>query len=231
MKYLRKFATEAEVFVMDSPNVVLVEDAGKVLYNVDSLGVYIQHINGKLYRTEAWTANGFANDLANGVALVSNECCFVIAKTLSNTSSLKWGGQAQVLDGVVTFESETAAVLDYDGAGNTSKIIEQLSGYTDNYGITGAPAAEACANYVFPNGQKGYLPSCGEWNMVGIYKSAITSAMNLIGGNGLSKSYYWTSSQAIHGDTWILKWSGLVFDRAGRSNSSAYALAFTTLNI
>lgn len=45
-----------------NPNVVLVKEPRNILYDVmPPLGVYIQHIDGSLYTTDEWTANGFAN--------------------------------------------------------------------------------------------------------------------------------------------------------------------------
>ena len=44
-------------------------------------GVYIQHVNGSLYTESEWTAGGYSNDSANGVAILSETVhAFVIAK-------------------------------------------------------------------------------------------------------------------------------------------------------
>lgn len=66
------------------PNVVLVGDEARILYNVEPQlpkGAFIQHIDGKLYTTDQWSAMGFTNDEANGVAVISDNAKFVIAKT------------------------------------------------------------------------------------------------------------------------------------------------------
>ena len=50
-------------------------------------GVYVQHVDGKLYTSEEWSNNAFANDSANGVAVLSmNDYCFVIAKNRLSAS-------------------------------------------------------------------------------------------------------------------------------------------------
>ena len=126
-------------------------------------GVYIQHVNGSLYTESEWRTGGYSNSDANGVAVLSSDALFVIAKNTANSSKLYWGGYNKSLTGIVTTETSATALLDIDGAGNTNKIIDQLKGYNDGY-ATGAPAAEACAAYTFPNGKKGYLPAIGEWN-------------------------------------------------------------------
>jgi hypothetical protein len=127
-------------------------------------GVYIQHVNGALYTESEWTAGGYANSDANGVAILSETIpAFVIAKQDASSSKIRWGGYGKTVPDIVTSTSSATAILDYDGAGNTPKIIEYLAGTNDGY-VDGAPAAEACVAYIFPNGNKGYLPALGEWN-------------------------------------------------------------------
>ena len=48
MKYLRKFATKADMADLEQPNVVLIGDTEKVLYNakIYANGVYNKHIDG-----------------------------------------------------------------------------------------------------------------------------------------------------------------------------------------
>ena len=160
-------------------------------------GVYIQHVNGSLYTESEWTAGGYANSDANGVALLSETApAFVIAKEKASSKTLQWGGCDKVIVGVMSYANTSDAFLDFDGAYNTENIIEQLAGYTDSKGITGAPAAEACANYTFPSGAKGYLPTMGEWKAAHDNKDAVESSIALIGGSTLISPYtgYWTSS-------------------------------------
>ena len=99
-------------------------------YN-ESAGIYIEHVNGTLYTTDEWTAGGFSNDNANGVAVVRPfSGSFVIAKD-ELISKLAWGGYDKIITGIVTTTSESEASLDNDGLGNTTKIIEQCNGYTN----------------------------------------------------------------------------------------------------
>lgn len=172
-------------------------------HNMDFLrgnGVFIQHIDGNLYLEDEWIAGGFTNDQANGVAVVSDEVKFVIAK--ENRPDAAWGGSGKTVTDIVSASTIAIAILDYDGADNTSKIIEQLTGYTSD-GITGAPAAESCAAYTFPNGKKGYLPAAGEWQLVYNNTDLIASAMTLIGGSVISSSIpYWSSTQCSANLAW-----------------------------
>lgn len=170
-------------------------------------GVYIQHVNGALYTESEWTAGGYANSDANGVAILSETVpAFVIAKEDASSSTIRWGGYGKTVPDIVTATSSATAVLDYDGAGNTPKIIEYLAGTNDGY-VDGAPAAEACAAFTFPNGKKGYLPALGEWQGAYNNKTAVVSAMSLIGGTAIKSDYYWSSTQYSSNRSWYLTWS------------------------
>ena len=188
-------------------------------------GIYIQHTNGTLYTTTEWTDGGYSNDAANGVAVIDSSCAFTIAK--KDVSAFKWGGYDRTIVNVV-IESAPTALLDFDGKGNTTKIIEQLTGYTDSRSVTGAPAAEACVNYTFPNGSKGYLPSIGEWNVVYNNRTAIVQAMSLIGGSAIASERYWASTQYSSQSSWYLRWSKGT--KAGANRDTVYYVrAFSSL--
>ena len=191
-------------------------------------GVYIQHVNGALYTESEWTAGGYANSDANGVAILSETIpAFVIAKQDASSSSLLWGGYGKTVPDIVTATSSATAVLDYDGAGNTPKIIEYLAGTNDGY-VDGAPAAEACAAFTFPNGKKGYLPAFGEWQGVYDNKSAVVSAMTLIGGMAISAKRYWSSTQYSDIYSCILYWNTGAMG-SGYKNSTYNVRAFAAL--
>lgn len=196
---------------------------------VENIGVYIQHIDGTLYTTDDWTSGGYTNEEANGVAVVRPiSGSFVIAKEESS-SRLKWGGYGTNITDIVTSTSNSTAVLDNDGAGNTPKIIEQLTGVTDSYGTVGAPAAEYCASYTFPNGKTGYLGALGEWQAAYNNKAKVNSAMSLIGGTTISTNYYWSSTQHSSDGGWGLSWSSY-YEDAHSKNGTYYVRAFCSLS-
>lgn len=169
-------------------------------YN-ESAGIYIEHVNGTLYTKDEWTSGNFSNDDANGVAVVRPiSGSFVISK--GPKTVLAFGGSGKTITGIVTTDSKSEASLDNDGLGNTTKIIEQCNGYTNN-NITGAPAAEYCANFTFPNNKKGYLGALGEWVTVFNNKTEINNMLSLIGGTQLNTSY-WTSTQCNEHFSWYL---------------------------
>lgn len=200
MKYLKKFATEADVLMADTPNVVLAEDTKKVLYNIKSNGAYIQHIDGNLYTKAAWVKGGFAKAQANGVAVISDKASFVIALSFI-TEQKAWSSDSiSLVDGILTTEDSSKAQTDYNGKDNTDKIV-----LTDI-----SEAAYCCANYIFPNGKKGYLPSLGELALAYNYKDKIDEALLAIGvqsSDRLSGNYIWSSTQYSADKAWYIYWA------------------------
>ena len=137
MKYLRKFETEADVqdWQMSEecvkPNVVLVGDTNGVNYNVSPLsGVMIQHIDGSFYTTSEWSANGFANDQANGVAVFAPNSKFVIAKTSFGQTA--WSSDtSNAVEGVMLTSTLETAKTDYAGAATSSHKVRHHLHPTD----------------------------------------------------------------------------------------------------
>lgn len=199
MKYLKKFATAEEyaAFVesgqMKRPNVSLVEESFTTYYNkYIPLGVFVQHIDGTLYTEEEWTSGGFYNDEANGVAVSTENARFVIAKTLFTNTA--WSSDTNTLvSGILTTTNKTEAYTDIEGYKNTQLMLA-----TDTSG-----SAYACANYTFPNGEKGYLPALGELHNASLNKDKINSAMKIIGGLTLDfDTYTWSSTQYNKNHAW-----------------------------
>lgn len=215
MEYLRKFETEADVDMSVVPNVVLVGDTGKVIYNAFN-GVFIQHIDGSLYTTDEWTAGGFANDQANGVAVGTGAAKFVIAKIGRN---MAWSSNTMSeVEGVLLTNLAAEAEADTDGKGNTEKILA-----TDTGG-----AVYFCANYEFPNGKMGYMPALGELKLAFQFKTDINAALTLIGGDTLSQ--VWASTQYTYYQSWTTgNKTTYSATYSSKSNTGMQARPFTTL--
>ena len=164
-------------------------------------GVFIYDTNGNLTKPEEWdTAN---NDLAVGVAVIDENCSFVIEKTMSY-SGKAWGGYGTTISGIKTTTNQSTALLDYLGETNTTKIINQL-------GSGNALAANYCKGRsctVSGTTLYGYLGAAGEWQTAYDNKSSIDSALSKIGGTAMSTDHYhWTSTQYSSHNAWILDWS------------------------
>ena len=195
-------------------------------------GVYIQHVNGSLHTEDEWTASGYANSDANGVAVLGGDASFVIAKTGQGVyDDIDCGGYGKTINGIATTTVKEEALLDFEGLNNTLKIIDQLGGYTDSKGITGAPAAEACASYTFPNGKKGYLPALGELYVLYNNISSVKTALSLVGGALERNISYWSSTQYNLNFEWTCYMSNggtSGFEKSGYYNQ-CIVRPFTTL--
>lgn len=220
MKYLRKFNTADELSAWQGsseyakPNVVLAD--GVISYNLLGTGVYIQHIDGTLYDEEGWTNGGFSNDVANGVAVITSKASFVIAKT--NLGKMAWSSSTGTL---VNGIDSTNALTDYAGYNNTQLMLA-----TDSSG-----AGYSCANYTFPNGNKGYLPALGELNEAYSNKSKIASLMTKIGGDALTSVYLWSSTQSSSGQSWALFWYDGSRTTSTKGSTTNSVRAFSALTL
>lgn len=191
------------------------------------VGLFIQHVDGTLYTIGEWTAGGYANDEANGVAVVNANTSFVIAKECS--SDLGWGANGDVA-GVVTTYTKSNAILDYGGFGNTEKITAALKDVVGSNGVTGAPAAEYAYNYIFPNGKRGYLGAIGQFRLIFDNQYAITSMFKKIGSKvafNSTMSRYWSSTLYDQERVWY--YSYLEIDSNYKHFKNVAALPFTTL--
>lgn len=192
----------------------------KIKSDVIPLGVSIQHINGYAYTTEEWTEEGFSNDLANGVIVATEEHKFVIAKS-SFPNNMYWSSVGNVLiEGILAATDKNEALSDYSGKENTALML--------NYDTS--RAGYSCANFTFPNGNKGYLPALGELEIAYQNRDAIDAALVLVGSNAIDRQTgLWSSTQRAYNSAWYRPWGngvGPTYD----SKVNAYQVRpFTTL--
>lgn len=190
-----------------------------VTYEEYSYGVYISGISGKLYTTDEWNNQ----EDTEGVALIGEHSRFVIAKEDVVSTTVLWGGRGKNIPNVFTTRSKSEAVTDFDGVGNTNKIISVIGNTNDGY-RTGSAAGD-CKSYSY-NKKQGYLGAAGEWDMVGQNKDAINRAFTLIGGEDVN-SMYWTST--IEDDRGAWGYTGLSVMGCDRYYTGPYVRAFLEL--
>ena len=173
-------------------------------------GIYICDNTGTLTAVGSWNTSN--NSSAIGVAVVSDNCAFVIEKTVLYHYEW-WEESGTTISGIVTTENSDIAKTDYAGESNTTKIINQL-------GSGKAPAAEYCrGRSCTVNGTTlyGYLGALGEWLTAYNNKSSIDSALSKIGGTAMdTSSYHWTSTQYSSSYAWTLKWLGGTINGDGK---------------
>ena len=185
-----------------------------VVYKKISLGVFILSTDGSLYSESEWDQ---PDSSAVGVAVLTNECKFVIAPIASTEINyrLLWSkkGAYYNVSGVTTTTSSSVAKTDYEGVSNSSAIVSKYKEDTDY-------AAGWCQNFSFKNGKKGYLGSCGEWKKAYDNKAEINACMSLIGGTAIRTDYpHWTSTQSSSGEAWSLDWKN---GSVGRNTKNYY---------
>lgn len=169
-----------------------------MIYIELKLGVFIQGVSGKLYETNAWTSQ----ETPNGIAVITEDCRFVMALNDAHTTYCEWGSMNTEVSNITTTKSESVAQTDYDGEAQTTTILNTLG---NSSSTSDAPAAYYCRAYTFPNGKKGYLGAAGEWDTALDNKKAIDSALQKGGGVSIG-DYYWTSTQYNSYISWSVAW-------------------------
>lgn len=160
-------------------------------------GVYILTINDYLVERRVWSKSD--NPKAVGVALLTDNCRFVISK--NQASEVAWGGDGITISDITTTTNMIVAKKDYAGKQNTAGVVAQLGSV--------ASAAAYCNSCVFLNNKHGYLGSCGEWTEASNNKGEIDVCMSLIGGAAINTSgYYWTSTQYSSIIAWAFYFRG-----------------------
>lgn len=160
-------------------------------------GVYILTMNDFLVTKEEWMIKD--NDKAAGVAILSDNCKFVISPSEELDSF--WGESDFIIKDIVTTGDKVIAAQDYAGTSNTDKIITQL-------GSVNASAANYCRNFTFKHGKKGYLGAFGEWMEAYNHKVEIDACILLIGGAAIGvSSYIWSSTQYGDSHSWSIAWA------------------------
>ena len=194
-----------------------------ITYTKIANGIYICDNTGALTAVGSWNTSN--NSYAIGVEVVSNNCRFIIDKTVPSYSNKLWGGYGIAISGITPSTSSSTAKTDYAGESNTTKIINQL-------GSGNAPAADYCrGRSCTVNGTTlyGYLGALGEWQTAYNNKSSIDSALSTIGGTAMSTSnYHWASTQYSSESAWGLRWSSGNVGTYAKSNGR-YARAFYPL--
>ena len=170
-----------------------------MMYEKLLLGVFFQGISGKLYTESEWSYQ----EAVNGVAVITENCSFVMALADAHTTYCQWGNYETLVSGITITTDENTAKTDYDGEAQTTTLLNVL-GDTDE--VNACPPAHYCHAYTFPNGKKGYLGAAGEWQAALDNKTAIEYALGKCSAP-LMNDYYWVSTQYNSYYNWYMSWS------------------------
>lgn len=152
---------------------------------IDAEKALIIDTDYNLYTEEEWIDSGKMMNAAEGVAVSDGKHRFIIAKGGDT------GGTMSVYPELLNTQ------VAFDGEGNTLKIIEHVKGTLGDY--FWEEQKSEYAYYIarettsFPSGEKGYLGSKEEWQIVMTNLSKINALLAAIQGANLSGDY-WTST-------------------------------------
>lgn len=141
----------------------------KMEYKQLILGVYILETDGTMTEPTIWNKDN--NSTVLGVYVGGENCSLVLAPEGTQVS---WMGTGISVPGVRNEDSGDAPTDDFDGIGNTEKIIKTLEDYTSN-------AAYYCNQYKFKNGKKGYFFALGEALVVYTNLEKVKQAYSALG--------------------------------------------------
>ena len=152
------------------------------LYAIPSIvnveyGVFIQDTNGKLWETEDWD-----NSVKpNAIAIITDETKFLMALEQTDLQ-ISSTCQTELEEHMYAASCHKLAISDYDGAGNTARMLKAQP--STDY------AAGYCNAFVFPNGKtKGYLPSLGQLYLAYQNGEAVNDALRACGGTVMGIPY------------------------------------------
>jgi hypothetical protein len=170
-------------------------------------GVYIQSVDGWLYSATEWDGS----KEANGIAIQTDNVSIVLALEDAYSGYCVWGTRSNIA-GVNNSDSKATVRTYFNGEAETDAIINNAANST---------AATHCKNFIFPNGQHGYMGAGGEWWTVLTYKNDIITAMTSCGGTTPSKDYWCTTEQVGSNRAWAADWEGSYLTNYNKTDSSS----------
>lgn len=165
----------------------------KMEYKEQKLGIFILETDGTMTEPENWNKGNSSTVL--GVFVGGENCSFVLAP---EGEERQWSSASFLYPGVKNESTEDAPINDFDGIGNTKKIIDALPNDTSN-------VAYYCNQYKFKNGKKGYLFALGEAMLAYINIDKINTAYTRLQSVTVTDSFrlgFWTSNQQGSSKAW-----------------------------
>lgn len=165
-------------------------------------GIYLYGDDGYLYKSEF--SNIYKIDYI-GVAIITDDCRFIIKKEHLDKPSVIWGANA-LIGTMDEYNTPQEAKLDYNGFDNTEKIYAFYGENNTSY------AAYQCLDKI---DNLDYLGSAGE--MYAIYQNIeeINNCLSRIDTNNIKiNGYYWTSTQtSSYSAAWAINFrNGALYD-------------------
>lgn len=215
--------SDSDTFASYANKIASIEGGGTPTEGI--YGVFIYDTNGNLTKPEEWdTAN---NDLAVGVAVIDENCSFVIGKTYTYRE-IEWSRTLSetIVPGILITEDNDIPETDYAGEHNSAIVRSLTSGEDNAFNLV-------YNNTITVNGTTlhGYIGALGEWKTAYNNQSSIRIALNKIGGTLITIFDYdhWASDQYSVDFVGIFSWSNGKIYKTGKANIE-YARAFYHLD-
>lgn len=132
-------------------------------------GAFIQDTTGKLWTAEEWDGSATPNGIAvrdrnsgpsEGILLAINP---PTSTFYFNTKKIS-----------MQTTPDQQKYQDYDGYSRTASLLADV-------GYSSLPALSECVNYIFPDGQKGYLGAFGEMVRIFYHREEIKKCLSALG--------------------------------------------------
>lgn len=165
----------------------------KMEYKGQKLGIFILETDGTMTDPTNWAKSD--NSTVLGIYVGGENCAFVLAP---EGEERQWSSGDFLYPGVKNESTKDAPINDFDGIGNTKKIIDALPYDTSN-------VAYYCNQYEFKNGKKGYLLALGEAMLAYINIDKIKTAYTRLQSVTVTDSLdlgFWTSNQQGSSQAW-----------------------------
>ena len=152
------------------------------MYYNSELGIYIEATDEIVYNDLDWK---FSGKTANAVVVLTSAC--KVRMALTEITLPIHTNNSDPLQNYIMEKDEASAKVDYDGEGNTNKIIQFNTAYGSN---TTSYAAPYCKAYTFtyPSGQKGCLPSLGQLWTLYQNRTEVDACLSACGGTVLNNA-------------------------------------------
>lgn len=196
-----------------------------VVWTEYRLGVFIESTDHRLYTSSQWPVEG---KTANAIVIINGTHDFRMAITSPIPAlPIHNVGTTNLAQYTSNPSTSEAAVADFNGATNTSNIIQHGMN-TTNY------AAPYCNAFTFPDGsQNAYFISAGQLNMLKNNDTEVDACLSKVGlslaGKVLSSStLFYYSNLSEYCLPWILVWNTKEFNATASysiASNATYVLA------
>lgn len=194
--------------------------------------MYLQHKDNSLYTAEEWVAAGFTKEDVNGIACIRPfSGSFVVPIDVISESKLQLT-TLRYSEDIPGYPYGTSSddQFQQDAYERTQAI---LAGTVDS---GGSPAAEYATNYIFPNGEKGFLPSGGMFEFLQANSSIFASLWRTVAETSISTTdqtpLISCSLYKVGSSCYYYRASGLIANNGSEYQSvSSYVIPFGPLKL